>query len=131
MACKFQILKSLTVSDFIFYPKPLYTSFHQSFFYSFITILLSESDFTLHYSTVLPKPLFRHVDFHFRTYKRDLVILTVWWQQRIAWWELLNAACQIIWVICNSLLLLKSLPINVINCIKFYVNCSALTGAYD
>ena len=34
-------------------------------------------------------------------------------------------------VICNSLLLLKSLPINVINCIKFYVNLSALTGAYD
>jgi hypothetical protein len=34
-------------------------------------------------------------------------------------------------VIYNSLLLLKSLPINVINCIKFYVNCSALTGAYD
>jgi hypothetical protein len=31
-------------------------------------------------------------------------------------------------VICNSLLLLKSLPINIINCIKFYVNCSALTG---
>ena len=31
-------------------------------------------------------------------------------------------------VICNSLnLLLKSLPINIINCIKFYVNCSALT----
>jgi hypothetical protein len=29
-------------------------------------------------------------------------------------------------VICNSLLLLKSLPINIINCIKFYVNCSAL-----
>ena len=29
-------------------------------------------------------------------------------------------------VICNSLnLLLKSLPINIINCIKFYVNCSA------
>jgi hypothetical protein len=28
-------------------------------------------------------------------------------------------------------LLLKSLPINVINCIKLYVNCSALTGAYD
>ena len=34
-------------------------------------------------------------------------------------------------VICNSLLLLKSLPINIINCIKFYVNCSALTGVYD
>jgi hypothetical protein len=137
------------------------------------------------------RPSFRHVDFHFRTYKRDLAILTEWWQQRIAWWELLNAACQIIcirkqhkykaysagqtvhlqlkseqkeiiqnvlerkneWqcypqaseracvmsplfgqgkiiffflmVICNSLLLLKSLPISVINCIKFYVNCSA------
>ena len=34
-------------------------------------------------------------------------------------------------VICNSLLLLKSLPINIINCIIFYVNCSALTGVYD
>jgi hypothetical protein len=34
-------------------------------------------------------------------------------------------------VICNSLLLLKSLPINISNCIKIYVNCSALTGAYD
>ena len=34
-------------------------------------------------------------------------------------------------VICNSLLLLKSLPINIINCIKFYDNCSALTGTYD
>ena len=34
-------------------------------------------------------------------------------------------------VICNSLLLLKSLPINIINCIKFYVNCSALIGVYD
>ena len=34
-------------------------------------------------------------------------------------------------VICNSLLLLKSLPINIINCIKSYVHCSALTGMYD
>jgi hypothetical protein len=34
-------------------------------------------------------------------------------------------------VICNSLLLLNSLPINIINCIKFYVNCSALTGVYE
>jgi hypothetical protein len=39
---------------------------------------------------------------------------------------------KILMVICNSLLLLKSLPINVINCIKFYViNCSLLTSAYD
>jgi hypothetical protein len=34
-------------------------------------------------------------------------------------------------VICNSPLLLKSLPINVINCINIYVNFSALTGTYD
>ena len=52
----------------------------------------------LHYITArfCLRPLFRHVDFHFRTYKRDLAILTEWWQQRIAWWELLNVACQII-----------------------------------
>ena len=37
---------------FIFYLKPLYKSLHQSFFYSFITILPSESDVTLAYSTI-------------------------------------------------------------------------------
>ena len=37
------------LSDFIFYQKPLYKSLHQSFFYSFITILPSESGVTLHY----------------------------------------------------------------------------------
>ena len=42
------------LSDFIFYQKPLYKSLHQSFFYSFITILPSESGATLHYSTILP-----------------------------------------------------------------------------
>jgi hypothetical protein len=42
------------LSDFIFYPKPLYKWLHQSFFYSFITILPSESGVTLHYSTILP-----------------------------------------------------------------------------
>jgi hypothetical protein len=44
----------LWLSDFIFYQKPLYKSLHQSFFYSFITILPSESGATLHYSTILP-----------------------------------------------------------------------------
>ena len=39
---------------FINYQKPLYKSLHQSFFYSFITILPSESGVTLHYSTILP-----------------------------------------------------------------------------
>ena len=43
-------------------------------------------------------PIISPYHFHFRTYKRDLAILTEWWQQRIAWWELLNAACQIIWI---------------------------------
>ena len=46
------------LSDFIFfYPKPFYKSLHQSFFYSFITILPSESGATLHYSTILPQIL--------------------------------------------------------------------------
>ena len=49
------------LSDFIFYPKPLYKSLHQSFFYSFITILPSEGGVTLHYSTIFPLTLwFRH-----------------------------------------------------------------------
>ena len=34
--------------------KLAYKSLHQSFFYSFITILPSESGVTLHYSTILP-----------------------------------------------------------------------------
>ena len=40
------------LSDFIFHQKPLYESLHQSFFYSFITILPSESGVTLLYSTI-------------------------------------------------------------------------------
>ena len=40
--------------DFIFYPKPLCKSLHQSFFYSFITILPSESSAILHCCTILP-----------------------------------------------------------------------------
>jgi hypothetical protein len=40
-------------------------------------------------------------DFHFEIYKRDLAIQTEWWEQRIVWWKLLNAARQIIWsIIC-------------------------------
>ena len=57
------------LSDFIFYQKPLYKSLHQSFFYSFITILPSESGFTLHYSTILPQILlFRHLTSIFQTF---------------------------------------------------------------
>ena len=60
------------LSEFIFYPKPLYKSLHQSFFYSFITILPSESgvtDFAL-------DPIIPPFNFHFRIYTRDLAILT-------------------------------------------------------
>ena len=39
-----------------------------------------------------------HLSVYFSAIKRDLAILTEWWQQRIAWWELLNAACQIIYI---------------------------------
>jgi hypothetical protein len=69
------------------------------------------------------------------------------WKEKIQWQCYLRASARacatsplfgqgkiiffLLMVICNSLLLLKSLPINVINCIKFYVNCSALTGTYD
>ena len=56
------------LSDFIFYQKPLYKSLHQSFFYSFITILPSH-DFAL-------DPIIPPFDFHFRIYKRDLAIIT-------------------------------------------------------
>jgi hypothetical protein len=42
------------LSVFIFYPKPLYKSLHQSFFYSFITILPSESGVTLDYCMIFP-----------------------------------------------------------------------------
>ena len=54
----------LWLSNFNFYQKPLYKSLHQSFFYSFITILPSESCVTLHFSTILPQILlFRHLTY--------------------------------------------------------------------
>ena len=50
------------LSDFINNQKPLYKSLHQSFVYSFIAILPSESGVILHYSTSLPQILlFRHL----------------------------------------------------------------------
>jgi hypothetical protein len=44
----------LWLSDFIFSLKPLNKSLHQSFFYSFITILPSESGVTLDYCMIFP-----------------------------------------------------------------------------
>ena len=73
---------------------------------------------------------------------------SVFWKEKIQWQSVTNELRKehvlrptffdkvlhhffFLIVICNSLLLLKSLPINIINCIKCYVNCSALTGVYD
>jgi hypothetical protein len=44
----------VAIGFYFLYQKPLYKSLHQSFFYSFITILPSESGVTLHCSTILP-----------------------------------------------------------------------------
>ena len=72
---------SFARQDFMFYPKPLYISRHQSFFYSFITILPSESGVTLHYSycTILPQTLsFCHsVTFIFEHLSRDFEKTTI------------------------------------------------------
>ena len=59
--CWAERLQYRWLSDFIFYPRPLYKSLHQSFFCSFIIILPSESGVTLDYSTISPYTLwFRH-----------------------------------------------------------------------
>jgi len=68
----FDTFHVLWLSDFIFYPKPSYISLHQSFFYSFITILPSESGVTLHYSTFFPYTRwFGHFTAIFLTWSRD------------------------------------------------------------
>jgi hypothetical protein len=104
-------------------------------------------------------PIIPPFNFHFRIYKRDLAILTEWvlpmgfgiaspiiflfihkhltlrkWcytplQHDFALEPMISTFVFHFSNICQ--LLLKSLPINIINCIKFYVNCSALTGVYD
>ena len=57
------------LSDFIFYPKPLYKSLHQSFFYSFITILPSESGvYTRLLHDFAVDPLISPFHFHFQTF---------------------------------------------------------------
>jgi hypothetical protein len=84
------------LSDFIFYPKLLYKSLHQSF------CIHSWPSYTqkmvLHSSTarLSHRPYHFAMSVYFSAIKRDLAILTEWWQQRIAWCELLNAAHQII-----------------------------------
>jgi hypothetical protein len=63
------------LSDFIFYKKPLYESFHQSFFYSFITFLaLRKWCYTPLQHDFALDPIIPPFDFHFRIYKRDLAI---------------------------------------------------------
>ena len=52
----------------------------------------------LHSSTarLSHRPYHFAMSVYFSAIKRDLTILTEWWQQCITWWELLNAARQII-----------------------------------
>ena len=57
------------LSDFIFYPKPLYKSLRQSFFYSFITILPSESGVYTQLQHDFPlDPMISSFHIHFRTF---------------------------------------------------------------
>ena len=56
------------LSDFIFYPKPLYKSFHQSFFYSFTTILPSKSGITRLQDDFALDPIISPFDFHSQTF---------------------------------------------------------------
>jgi hypothetical protein len=70
------------------YPKPLYKSLHPSFFYSFITILPSQSGVTLLGKSMSYVPPF---------------------------WTRYTTSYFFLMIICNSLLLLKSLPINIVD----------------
>ena len=58
------------LSDFINYQKPLYKSLHQSFFYSFITILPSEFFFDNCWSKLIFKHHNYFVKYHERTKQR-------------------------------------------------------------
>jgi hypothetical protein len=81
------------------------------------------------------------VYFHFRQQKKCppfLLLTHTWWCENITaspcvfstpFLDKVRSHFFLLMIICNSLLLLKSLPINVINCIQLYVNCSALIGA--
>jgi hypothetical protein len=65
-------------------------------------------------------PLISPFHFHFRTYKHDLAILTEWWRQRTAWWELLNAAHQII-CIHASAMFIREITIIYANHFQWYI----------
>jgi hypothetical protein len=98
------------------------------------------------------KRILQDKQFHLQIKAEQKEIIQMCWKEKIQWQSVTNGlgkeyvlrppfldkAYYIIFFfsygyicICNSLLLLKSLLINIINCIKFYVNCSALTGTYD
>jgi hypothetical protein len=82
------------LSDFIFYPKPLYKSLHQSFFYSFITILPSESGVTLDYCTIFPYILsFRHFTFTFKHLSRDFEKTTITAMYHGRWFAYMILPC--------------------------------------
>ena len=60
------------LSAFIFYPKPLYKSLHQSFFYSFVNHLtLRKWCYTRLQHNFALDPIISPFDFHFQTWSRD------------------------------------------------------------
>ena len=77
------------LSDFIFYPKPLYKSLHQSFFYSFITYICKYPQKVVLHSITARFP-FRPYDLvislpFWNMILRYYIYVTERWQQRIAW----------------------------------------------
>ena len=95
------------------------------------------------------KRILQDKQFHLQIKAEQKEIIQMCWKEKIQWQSVTNDLGKehvfrppfldkvyyiiffFLMVICNSLLLLKSLPINIINCIKFYANYFALTGAYD
>ena len=95
------------------------------------------------------KRILQDKQFHLQIKAEHKEIIQMCWKEKIQWQSVTNGLGKehvlrppfldkvfyiiffFLMVICNLLLLLKSLPINIINCITCCVNCSALTGAYD
>ena len=90
------------------------------------------------------KRILQDKQFHLQIKAEQKEIIQMCWKEKIQWQSVTNGLGKkhvlrppfldkvysiifvFLMVICNSLLLLKSLPINILNCIKFYVNCSAI-----
>jgi hypothetical protein len=80
------------------FPKPVGNTAIESFLSNTFCIISFCSDLSCRWNCLSCRIRLNISSFHFHfgIYKRDLAILIEWGQQRIAWWELLNAKCQII-----------------------------------